>query len=244
MELGPRVIFLFPNGFYITETVVWAVIVAVGLILYATLSTRRMERNPRGIQAVNELIVETVYKFVKNTMGEHCMGFAPYMGTLFIYLLLCNMLGMLPGDGGPSRAATAGMNFTFAMGILVFFLIQINSIRSKGGLGYLKHFAEPLPFMVPLKILEEITFPISLSFRIFGNILAGVIIMDLFFHLMHFLSEKLLGAFGEAVPVFQAVLPLFPNAFFDLFEPFLQAFVFCMLTMSFISRAYTPHHEN
>ncbi|MDR1816360.1 MAG: F0F1 ATP synthase subunit A [Clostridiales Family XIII bacterium] len=245
MNLGPRVIFLFPNGFYITETVVWAVIVAICMILWAVLSTRRMEKVPRGVQIVNELIVETVYNFVKNTMGPHCKAFAPYIGTLFFFLLINNALGMLPGaDGKPSRASTADMNFTFAMGVLVFFLIQINSIRSKGGLGYIKHFAEPLPFMVPLKILEEITFPISLSFRIFGNILAGVIIMDLFFHLMHFVSESLLGAFGERVPVFQAVVPLFPNAFFDMFEPFLQAFVFCMLTMSFISRGITVHGEH
>jgi len=239
MDLGPRIIIRFSNGVYITETVFWAVIVAVGMIVFAYLATRNMKRDPKGLQAVAELIVEYVYKFVNNTMGKHNINFAPYIGTLFFFLLFCNALGLIG-----QRAATADMNFTFAMGLLVFFLIQYNSIRSKGIIGYFKHFAEPkglaLPMkilMVPIKIIEEIVFPVSLSFRIFGNILAGVIIMELYLHMMQSASTGI----GLPIPLLQAVTPLPATAFFDVFEPFLQAFVFTMLTMSFIARAIVVH---
>jgi len=228
LELGPRIIFRFSNGVYITETVCWAVIVAVCMIIFALVATRNLKQYPKGLQAVAELIVEFVYKFVNNTMGKHNIGFAPYVGTLFIFLLLCNSLGLLG-----QRAATADMNFTFAMGILVFLIIQFNSVRSKGVKGFFKEFAEPYPFMVPIKIIEEVVFPVSLSFRIFGNILAGYIIIELFMHQMRVLSEKA----HLPVPLFQAVTPLPLNAFFDIFEPVLQAFVFTILTMSFIAKA-------
>ncbi|MDR3364320.1 MAG: F0F1 ATP synthase subunit A [Clostridiales Family XIII bacterium] len=236
MDLGPRIIFRISDTVFVTETVCWAVIVAVALIIFAFVSTRNLRRDPKGVQGVVELIVEYVYKFVNDTMGKHNIGFAPYIGTLFFFLLFCNMLGMLGW-----RAATADMNFTFAMGVLVFFIIQYNSIRSKGLGGYFKHFAEPFPFMVPIKIMEEITFPVSLSFRIFGNILAGVIIMELFMHLMGFVSESVMHL---PLPLLQTVIPLPLNLFFDIFEPVLQAFVFSMLTMSFIAKAIVTHHED
>jgi len=234
LELGPRIIIRFSNGVYITETVCWAVIVAIGMIIFAIVATRNMKQYPKGLQAVAELIVEYVYSFVKNTMGKHNIGFAPYIGTLFFFLLLCNALGLIG-----QRAATADMNFTFAMGILVFFLIQYNSVKSKGILGYLKEFAEPYPFMIPIKIIEELVFPVSLSFRIFGNILAGFIIVELYLHMMEGLSEKA----HLPIPLLQAVTPLPVNAFFDVFEPLLQAFVFSILTMSFIAKAITVHSK-
>jgi F-type H+-transporting ATPase subunit a len=235
--LGARVIFRIVggplDGVVITETVCWAVIVAVGLIIFGLVCARKLERYPKGAQAMGELIVETVYNFVGDTMGKRNLSFAPYIGTLFLFLLFGNMLGLLG-----FRPVTADMNATFAMSVIVFFLIQTNAIRS-GGVGhYLKHFAEPYPFMVPIKILEEFTFPISLSFRLFGNILAGVIIMELFFEMLHGITEK-----WTSIPILQAIIPLPLNAFFDIFEPILQAFVFTMLTMSFIAKAIVSRPE-
>jgi F-type H+-transporting ATPase subunit a len=237
--LGARVIFRVVggplDGVVITETAIWAVIIAAGLVIFGLLAARKLERYPKGIQAVAELIVEYVYKFVHDTMGKRNLSFAPYIGTLFLFLLFGNMLGLLG-----FRPITADMNTTFAMAALVFMLIQINGIRS-GGLGhYLKHFAEPFPFMIPIKILEEFTFPISLSFRLFGNILAGVIIMELAMEGLYSLSIHTLHL---PIPLFQTVIPLPLNAFFDIFEPILQAFVFTMLTMSFIAKAIVSRPE-
>lgn len=232
MNVGPRIIIRFDNGLFVTETVVWAVIVAIAMIIFALVTTRNLKQFPKGIQIINEVIVEFVYNFVKNNMGKHNVGFAPYIGTLFFFLLFCNALGLLG-----QRAATADVNFTFAMGIMVFFLIQFNSIKSKGIKGYLTHFAKPYPFLIPINIIEEITFPVSLSFRIFGNILAGVIIVDLYMNMMAGVSENM----HLPIPLMQAVTPLPVNAFFDIFEPFLQAFVFSMLTMAFVAKAITVH---
>ena len=233
MELGPRIIIRFSNGLFITETVCWAVIVAACMIVFALVSTRNLKRDPRGLQGVAELIVEYVYKFVNETMGRHNIGFAPFIGTLFFFLIFCNALGLLG-----QRAATADMNFTFAMGFMVFFLIQYNSVKSKGLKNYLGHFAKPFVLMIPINIIEELVFPVSLSFRIFGNILAGVIIMELYMDLMYKISINNLHL---PIPFFQAVTPLPINAFFDIFEPFLQAFVFSMLAMAFIARAIIVH---
>jgi F-type H+-transporting ATPase subunit a len=232
---------MFNNGLFITETVFWAVIVAIIMIVFTFVATRNLKQYPKGLQLVSELIVEFVYNFVKNTMGKHNVKFAPYIGTLFIYLLLCNALGLFG-----QRAATADVNFTFAMGFMVFFLIQYNSIKTKGFGGYVKHFAEknvPVAInilMVPIKVVEEIIFPVSLSFRIFGNILAGVIVMELFMHFMGYVSAQV----HLPLPFFQIGTSLLPAAFFDIFEPFLQAFVFSMLTMAFVARAIVVHsHE-
>ncbi|MDR2487879.1 MAG: F0F1 ATP synthase subunit A [Clostridiales Family XIII bacterium] len=238
--LGPRIILRFEGGFldglYITETVFWAIIVSVFLVLFAVISTRKLKKIPRGAQAYAELIVEYVYKFTRDSMGKDKLMFAPFIGTLFLFLLFGNALGLIG-----FRPVTADMNATFALGFLVFLMIQYNAIRSRGIIGYLKHFAEPYPFMIPIKIMEEITFPVSLSFRIFGNILAGVIIMELVLEALKHLSTEVIKL---PIPILQAVLPLPLNGFFDIFEPILQAFVFTMLTMTFIAKAMAAHSEH
>lgn len=237
--LGPRIIIWIEGGFLdglqITETCIWAIIVCVLIIIFALVSTRKLKKIPKGSQGYAELIIEYVYKFVKDNMGAHNMAFAPYIGTLFLFLLISNALGILG-----FRPVTADLNTTFAMAGFVFLLIQTNAIRSGGLKHYFKHFAEPYGFMVPIKIMEEFTFPISLSCRLFGNILAGVIVMELIFGGLMTLSNKL----HLPIPLLQAVIPLAGNAFFDIFEPILQAFVFSMLTMSFIAKAIVVHNDN
>lgn len=234
-NLGPRVINeIF--GIQITETVYFGIIVAIIIIIFALVSTRNMKRDPKGAQAVAELIVETVYKMVGNTMGKDKLAFAPYIGTLFLFLILGNMLGLFG-----FRPTTADVNMTFALALITFMLIQVNSIRSRGIKGYFAHFADPYPFLVPTKIIEEISFPISLGFRLFGNILGGVIIMGLVFNGLGSVSHKL---FSSGIPWLEAVIPLPANAFFDIFEPILQAFIFTMLTMVFITKAMVTHDDH
>lgn len=234
-NLGPRII-NYIGGIGITETVYFGIIVAVVLIIFCVLSTRNLKDEPKGLQAVAELIVETVYNMVGNTMGKDKLGFAPYIGTLFLFLILGNMLGLFG-----LRPTTSDVNMTFALALLTFILIQANSIRSKGLVGYFKHFAEPYPFLIPTNIIEEISFPISLGFRLFGNILAGVIVMALAFNGLGYLSHELLHS---NIPWLEAVIPLPLNAFFDIFEPIVQAFIFTMLTMVFITKAMITHDKS
>lgn len=231
LEMGPRVIFsLFHGHLLITETVCFSVLVSICLIVFAVLSTRNMKQVPTGLQAVAELIVEKIYGMVEGTMGKQNIKFAPYMGTLFMFLLPANSLGLIG-----MRPVTADMNTAFALGAITFILIQYNSMRSKGFLGFFKHMAQPYAFMAPINVVEELAFPISLSFRLFGNITGGVIIMDLIYMGLGHLSSAL------PIPILNAIIPLPGNIFFDVFEPVLQAFIFTMLTMVFISKAITLH---
>jgi F-type H+-transporting ATPase subunit a len=169
-------------------------------------------------------------------MGKRNLSYAPFIGSVFLFLLISNALGLLG-----FRPVTSDLNATFAMSILVFFVIQINSIRARGPLGYLGHFLTPNPVMLPINILEEFTFPVSLGFRLFGNILAGVIIMELTLEGLGWLSTE---ALKLPVPIFQTLFPMPLNIFFDVFEPVLQAFVFSMLTMAFITKAVSVHDDH
>jgi F-type H+-transporting ATPase subunit a len=132
---------------------------------------------------------------------------------------------------------------TFALAGTTFFLVQFNGFRSMGFVGKLKHMASPLPFMFPLKVIEEISFPISLSFRLFGNIFGGVIIMALVLNGLEWVSEAIFGSIPliGGIPWLQAVIPLPVNLFFDIFEPILQAFIFTTLTMVFVSMEVVRH---
>lgn len=227
MEIGPKIIFKFDNGFFITETTVWSVIVAVFMIVMALWLTRRMEKVPKGKQVVAEFIVEFLYKLTTDTMGKQAKGFAPYIGTLFIFLLIGNSLGLFG-----FRPITADVNTTFALAAITFMLIQVTAIQNHGVRGKFKEMCQPYPFMFPLNIIEQLSFPISLGFRLFGNILGGVIVMTLLLNGLHAASE----AIHLPIPLLQAVIPLPANFFFDVFEPVLQAFIFTMLSMVFISR--------
>jgi F-type H+-transporting ATPase subunit a len=239
-EFGPRVIIWFDSGPFaglrITETVIWAVIVAVLLAVFLLLSVRNLKRDPKGGQGVAELIVEYAYSMTGNNIGKQHLGYAPFVGTVFLFVLFANMLGMLG-----FRPVTSDVNATTALAVCVFLVIQGSGIRSKGIKGYLKHFVQPYPFLLPINILEEFTFPISLSFRLFGNILAGVIVMELVFGGLKKLSMSVLHL---PIPLLQTVIPLPLNAFFDIAEPVLQAFVFTMLTMAFVSKAIAVHDDH
>ena len=115
---------------------------------------------------------------------------------------------------------------------MTFFLIQANAIKTLGVRGRLSEMCDPYPFMFPLKLLEEFTLPVSLTLRLFGNILGGVIVVDLWMHLMEYLSGLL-----TSVPFLRAVTVLPLNGFFDMFEPVIQTYIFSMLTMVFLSNA-------
>lgn len=234
-HLGPRIIVGFGDGsIFITETVFFAVIVAVIMIGLAFWTTNKMERQPKGKQVIVEYIVEAVYNLTEGAMGKHNSHFAPYVGTLFIFLLISNSFGIWG-----LRPVTADVNTAFALSLTTFFLIQYNGFKSMGFAGKIKHMSSPYPFMFPLKIIEELSFPISLGFRLFGNILGGAIVMALIFTSLETASHAL----HLPIPLLQAVIPLPANLFFDVFEPILQAFIFTMLTMVFISMEIIIHGE-
>ncbi|MTI53374.1 F0F1 ATP synthase subunit A [Geosporobacter ferrireducens] len=226
---GPRVIFELPGGILITETVTTTWIIMAVLTIFALVATRRFDKVPRGLQNVVELLVDGIYKLTAQTMGEDKKAFAPYIGTLMMYLVCANLAGLFG-----FRPPTADINTTMALALMTFFMIHFFGMKRKGIGSYLKGFLEPFPALLPINVIGEIATPISLSFRLFGNIIGGVIIMNLLYGALAALSQSV-GI--PSIPVFQTAIPTVFHLYFDVFAGVLQSFIFAMLTMVFVSIA-------
>ncbi len=198
----------------ITEVIVTSWIIMALLILWAYLATRKMKAVPTGLQNSAEIVVETVNNFVKNLMGEHhYRAYAPYIGTLGLYLLFSNTLGALFFTKPPTRTFAIPV----ALAIMTIILVIASSIRYRGLKGWAKSLFEPIPIMFPFNLLEYIIKPLSLCMRLFGNILGAYILMEMLIHI--------------------PVAPSFASLYFDLFDGGLQAFVFVLLTTLYVSEA-------
>lgn len=236
---GPRVYFRIPifGGIPITETIVnmWilmAVIVGVCIFL-----TRGLKDKPKGKrQVIAELIVSKLYSLVEGTMGVRNLKYAPLIGTL----LTLSALGSLSSLVG-MRPITADLSVTLAWGIVVFIIIQAESIKTGGIVAYLKSFIDPVPVMLPLNIISTVATPVSMAFRHFGNIASGFVISKLVYMALASLSSLVLSFIPNdliaSIPIFQLGIPAVLSIYFDLFSSCLQAYIFCMLTMVYISNA-------
>lgn len=210
---------LFGRQIYIPESIVNVYIVVILLLILAAIANRKVKEadpneKPSGFLNVIEMAVETVENLVKQTMGEKQAWFGPFIFTLIAFLLVANLFGLL-GFTPP----TSDYSVTLTLALITFTLTQFYGIKNKGLGGYLKSFTEPIALLTPLNIIGELANPISLSFRLFGNILSGVIIMSLVYN-----------ALGFIAPVITPAL----HAYFDVFSGLLQTFIFAMLTMVFI----------
>jgi len=228
-----KIINVFGVDVRITETLVNSLIIMGVMILIALIiriSISKWNMIPSGMQNVVEALVEGIDKFTISTMGEKHLNFAPYYGTILIYILMCNLSGLFIGPNylgleGPiyfMRPPTADIALTFALALITFFMVQGFGIKEKGVGKWAKGLTEPMWPLTPLNIVGELANPISLSFRLFGNILGGTIIMGLFYNLPWFV---LLG------------IPTALHGYFDVFAGVLQAVIFVMLSMTFVSSA-------
>lgn len=211
------------QSIYLTETVIntWVIIGIMTLIaLIIRLKMKSFKEVPDSkFQTAIEMVVDTLNGFVANTMGGASgKKFAAYFGPLIIFIAVCNLSGLLG-----FRPPTADFATTLAFALITFFMIHGFGIKSKG-LGYFKGFLEPIPFLLPINIVGELATPVSLSFRLFGNILGGTIIMGLVY------------AMFPKIVIFLGI-PAALHCYFDVFAGALQAFIFVMLSMTFVSNA-------
>jgi F-type H+-transporting ATPase subunit a len=206
-------------GFPITETIVntW-ITMAIALVMCFAF-TRNLKKHPGKLQVLGEMIVNAIDDLVGSTMGKDKMYFAPYMLSLMMFLIFANICGVLD-----MRSPTADISFPLTLALMTFVLIEVFTWKGRGPKGYFKEYFEPYPFMLPINIIEKISRPISMTCRIFGNLLGGVIIMLLAY-------EGLTGLMYLAL-----IIPIPLHFYFDLFVGCIQAFIFTMLTMVFISR--------
>lgn len=231
---GPKVAFEI-LGIKVTETVIvsWIVMaVIIGLILFLTHNMTKT--NPGKRQIIAEWIVTTFNKLVKDSMGSQNVRFAPYMTTIFMFSIFGSLISLVG-----LRPVTGDFNTTFAWALITFIMIQVCKIKNSGFLGYLKSFTEPIKFLTPLNIISEISTPVSMSFRHFGNIASGIVITQLLYYALTSASN----AIGLNFPIFAVAVPSVLSIYFDLFTGFMQAFIFTMLSMAYIGATY-PEEKN
>ena len=239
---GAPIYFVIPifGGIPITASLVvtWGVMLVLTL-LCIWLTHDLKVKNISKRQAAAEFIVKTAENFVRNNMGERWAHYTPFVASIFA-LSLCSSLASLVGLWSP----TADVSTTMAWAIVVFVIITATKIRTNGIGGYLKGFCDPIFVMAPFNVLGEVFTPISMAFRHFGNIVSGTVITALVYAALvaanHALFGWLPGAVGEilsSIPFLTVGVPAVISLYFDWFGSFMQAFIFCMLTMMFISTA-------
>jgi F-type H+-transporting ATPase subunit a len=200
--------------FNATTIVMTAVVMGV-LIVFAWMASREKSLIPQPLQTVGELFVGTFWGLTKDALGEEmAKKYFPMICSLFMFLLLSNWIGIVPTMEEPTK----DLNTTLGLGIMGFFIAHYAGIKTKGLKQYVKEYFQPIFFMMPLNVIGELAKVISISFRLYGNIMGGSIIILVVTYL-----------------VYGLVIPPFLNAFFGLFVGTVQAFVFTMLTLVYIS---------
>jgi F-type H+-transporting ATPase subunit a len=205
---------------WITRTIVntWFIMAfLVGLALVIRFKLRKKTEVPKGVQNVVELCVEMFDGMLRGSAGDRLMFMGGWFFTVFTFILIANFSGMIG-----MRPPTADWATTFSMAIVTFILIQAMGIKFRGK-KYLKTLIEPHWAFTPLNVVGELARPISLSFRLYGNVLSGLILVTMLYSL---------------TPIFvRLFVPAFVHAYFDLFSGALQTYIFCVLSMTFIGVA-------
>jgi F-type H+-transporting ATPase subunit a len=231
---------LFGYAVPVSDSIIMMWLVSVIIIIFALIFTRNLKTVPEGRQNVTEVIVESINNIIKGNIGHHWKPFAPYFGTILIFLVFSNIASLfnfLPSAEAMYQMTGLGffehlprfeispptkdLNVTLTMALMSILLYLVSGIRYKGIRGWLKKFLYPTPIMLPFHILDFGTRTLSLSLRLFGNMLAGYIILEMLYTGAIFIK------------------PLIPlaSAFFDIFDAFLQAYIFVFLSSIYVSEA-------
>ena len=244
---GPRILLTFSFfGLFdvtITETVLSSFLVMLTLVILSICLGRNLKKRPGRRQVLVEKVVQMLYNMVRDTMGEHNLRFAPYIGALFCSSLLGTLISML----GFFRSATADISTTITWALVTSVLVWFYNIKNNGFFGWLKGFTEPIVVMTPMNIVSEIAQPVSMAFRHFGNVAGGSVLTMLIYNALAAVSALILGwipnAFISSIPILQVGIPAVLSLYFDLFSGFIQALVFSMLTMVYVGAACPPPAE-
>ncbi len=234
---GPQIFYEIPvlGGIKITESHVNSLFIILLVFVVCKILTSSLKLVPTTKrQIVAEFIVEKCRGMVSESMGERCISYTPFVMAILTLVGLSNLLGLL-GMYPP----TADVSIPLGWSITVFCIITREKLR--GGLvGYIKGFLEPIFVFAPLNVIGEVALPISMAFRLFGNILSGVVISELLFWALGNFSISALSWLTESIssfPVFQIGIPAIFSLYFDVFSGCLQAYVFATLAMLNISMA-------
>ena len=212
-ELNCETVFTLPILGGISESVVVTWIIMAVLVLASILLVRSLRvENPGRVQLVLEAGVGWAQDFFEGIIGKENRRYIPYLITVLLYLAVSNTIGLLG-----FKPPTKDLNVTAGLAIMSMCLIEYSGIRKNGMKHWVKHFASPVPVVAPIMVLEVVIRPLSLCMRLFGNMLAGFVVMEL------------LKVF---VPL---IVPIPVSFYFDIFDGLLQAYVFVFLTALFMN---------
>ncbi len=221
-EIGVREVVQFAGLTFNWETLVMTWITMAIVILIAVLATRNLKMVPSGWQNVVEMVITGLHSQIDVTMGKRGRMLAPLIISLFLFLLISNWLGLIPKMASP----TNDLNTTLGLALLIIAMVHCLGLYFKGG-HYIAHFFQPVPVFVIINAIEEVAKPITLAFRLFGNILAGEILIIILLKLM---------------PIWMPIPSVIWLAF-SIFIGGVQAFIFTMLSMAYLSNAVKDERE-
>jgi len=237
----------------IPDHVTYTWVVMAILTVAAFVASRNVQMVPRGLQNFFEVVLEQFQQMIDDVIGREGRPFLPLIATLGLFILVTNLMGLVPGMNGP----TTNLNTNAACALVVFFAYHWIGVRKQGAVTYLQHFMGPVPLalkplMFVIEIISHLARPLSLTLRLFGNMFGGHILLAIIFFLMGLqgligwaLSGSWLGivvgGIGGAVMIAFTVGFLYP---LKILVSFLQAFIFVMLSMLYISGAIeeAEHH--
>ena len=213
----------FGQEVWITTTHVCTLIVMLILVVFAAFAGRAVrnadiDKAPGPFLNIVELLIDFLDGVINSTMGKNAAKFVNYICTLFLFIFLSNISGLLG-----LRPPTADYGVTFPMGVITFSLITFNKFKHQKVSGVIKGLCDPWVFWIPINLIGDFAVPISLSLRLFANVLSGTVMMALYYGLL---------------PIFVKIgIPAVLHIYFDLFSGAIQTYVFCMLTMTYVSDA-------
>ncbi len=204
----------------IAGTVIYSLIVSAMLIIFALLVRAGMQRMS-GWQVAAEFLVEHFEEIMKDMFGSDPRRYTPLVVTLALFIGVANLLGLLPG----MRSPTADFSTTAALAVIVFLAVPFYGIRARGLNGYLRHYLEPTPLMLPLEIITEFSRTLALAVRLFGNIMSEELVIAV-----------LLLIAGLLVPI--------PIMMLAVLTGLVQAYIFAVLTVVYLSAALRSQTDN
>lgn len=230
MEISPDNIIIWQSGFFVLNaTILYTWLVMAILVLGSWWVTRHLSVEPQMSPWQNalEIIVNTTNSQIRNAIQQDPTKFLPLVGTLFLFIALANILMIFPVYESPAGS----LSTTAALSLCVFVAIPWFGIRNSGLRGYLKHFLQPLPFMLPFHIIREVSQTISLAVRLFGNVMSTSLLVAILLSIIPLFFPAIMRIFGVLVGV-------------------IQAYVFAVLTLVYIAsgmenqKQTQQHQEN
>jgi F-type H+-transporting ATPase subunit a len=222
---------VFGQKVWITDSHACIVIVMGIMLIFALVANRKLKHatdKPDAFQNIIELIVEKLDGMVESTMGKWAPRFVNYISTIFIFILMSNISGLFG-----LRPPTADYGTTLALALITFCMIRFNKAKHQSAKEIWTGMCSPLPpwlpLWTPINIISELAVPVSLSLRLFANVLSGTVIMALVY-----------GLLGKIALAWPSVL----HVYFDLFSGAIQTYVFCMLTMTYVTQACTSENDS